>query len=222
MNVPGLGIDLLQMQQIVCESRQAHRVTCATRMAMVIDPDQMEPAGAVDPLENPPAELLQAGAWPVPGWQCASASRVLGEGRVGGLPTGAAESRRHPMRLSMQSNLSRRAPRVAPYVAVRIGLLCFHVVMAGLVFHAGRVLRTEWMPLPSPRCSGFGRAGGTSPFMTAENRQVFVLRLPHWSNRLAASRATCGAPQSRGGGPTSTLDEPRTPAVRPHSSPLNS
>src|SRR5579871_3930399 len=64
-----------------------------------------------------------------------------------------------------QSGMPR--PRHYDSAILRFGLSS---VMAGLVpaIHAFPRATKTWMPGPSPRRSGFGRAGGTSPGMTTE------------------------------------------------------
>jgi len=64
----------------------------------------------------------------------------------------------HAIKMTLQNDLARRLPRQA-------GATCRTSSCPGLSrpSTSHRAARRTWMRGPSPRRSGFGRAGGTSP-----------------------------------------------------------
>src|SRR3954453_9280010 len=94
--------------------------------------------------------------------------------------------------------------------------------MAGLVpaIYALHTARRTWMPGPSPRRSGFGRAGGTSPGMTNSCEQLPSLGRAHlggalgFLGELGGVFGVVGGRGGAGGGPRGPPPA-RSPAAPP-------
>src|SRR5579871_2519110 len=75
-----------------------------------------------------------------------------------------------------------RDSRSAPKVSIRVCSSCPDLIRASIKLHE-TIFEGRWMAGPSPRRSGFGRAGGSSPAMTTKSTGVTALPLTGQSER---------------------------------------